>query len=258
MSNWKQNTREWTANYKRDLRERDAAYKAQNAARAERNALLRSGGFFWKKSWIEDSSDPRDGEEYWMLLDGEGREWSVKDALAAIQNKQTAAARAESEKAAVEQARKDAAKAAGICIYCRDGSHGNHWKISKADAAACTCKTCKSCYRCRASQHNLCTHATDAGPCECEQCRPTEPTGAALTVAAPEVVVEMTPTPKTTKRVVTPLPTGYAVAQNEAGRFVIVHAGQVMTRVLKSGEIRLRTYAHKSSARRFIRTHAAC
>lgn len=54
-----------------------------------------------------------------------------------------------------------------------------------------------------------------------------------------------------------PVPGGYAVAQQADGRWIVIIRGQIASRILKSGECRIRSYSCTSSARRFARQSAA-
>lgn len=88
--------------------------------------------------------------------------------------------------------------------------------------------------------------------CLAEEQFPDAPTGSALIAAEPEVQTASVAKPSR----FAPLPVGYAVAQQQDGRYVVIIRGQIATRILKSGEVKIRSYAHKSSARRFARKHA--
>lgn len=195
MSNWKQQNREWTANYKRELREREEARQAASEQRTKQNAILRANGYRWTKS-AGSAEDNAFGGTYdsWMLLDPAGNETTVAKAMEAITGK------------TAEQ----------------------RWTS----------------YECRHHDHAICGNKK-ACTCDCHQ------HGAALVAVAPEVTVATVEKPSR----FAPLPTGCAVAQQADGRYVVIIAGQVATKVLKSGEIRIRSYAHKSSARRYARQH---
>jgi hypothetical protein len=82
---FKQRGKQWNAEYKRSLYEREQAQKAARDARYQQNLVLKAHGYTWQKRY--DISGP-DGYEYpetvWVLLDAAGTVVTVAQAMAAI------------------------------------------------------------------------------------------------------------------------------------------------------------------------------
>lgn len=119
-------------------------------------------------------------------------------------------------------------------------------EIEAKDVAEKTAKVEReaTCFSCRSGNHQYCTDkcnkTRDGQPthdCQCPECHQPMPSGHALLAAQPEVQVATVE-----------VPVVVAIVTLEDGRF----------EVWVGGVIRQQTYAHRSSARRWIRKHVAC
>ncbi len=81
------------------------------------------------------------------------------------------------------------------------------------------------------------------------------PTGSARVAPAPEVHEVPLVRVVSSRRCRTPLPAGYVVMERADGRYVIAHAGQVLTKI-EHDQLVERSYKRIDGARRWIRQHA--